>query len=201
MKHVRMLGVDPSKTNFGMARLLINIEGKPFIERVERLVLIKTEPDKDKKVRKASSDLARARDIVEAFHDEADGCICIGSEVPSGGKSASAVHSFGMVIGILASAPVPVMEVTPREVKMATVGRAGAAKEDMIEWAMSRFPDAGDGDPDHGWRYAKSGKTKGQPTADNEHLADAVCVGAATILTPQFLQTIYMLRGATRLVA
>jgi Holliday junction resolvasome RuvABC endonuclease subunit len=105
-----------------------------------------------------------------------------------------------MVIGILANLPVPLIQVSPLEVKIAAVGHRQAAKEEMIEWAVGKHPDAN-------WlRHAKNGRVKvkdgfkewkvGDLLNDNEHLADAVAVAEAGILTDQWKQAVAMLSFA-----
>lgn len=60
-------------------------------------------------------------------------------EVPVGSQSARSMASYGICIGILASITKPMIQVTPTEVKMATVGSKTASKQDMIDWATSAY--------------------------------------------------------------
>jgi Holliday junction resolvasome RuvABC endonuclease subunit len=183
MTLVRIAGLDGSKTNFGIAKMILNTETMAL--SVEDLILVKTEKDKNKQVRKGSDNLLRAQTIVETLHTAISNCVSAFIEVPSGGQSYDAVLGFGIVIGIYASLSITTIEVSPAETKMAAVGTKTASKQEMIEWAMEAFPAAP-------WRLRK---LKGQmvPTNDNEHLADAVAIVHAGIRTPAFRQTIAIL--------
>jgi hypothetical protein len=70
---------------------------------------------------------------------------------------------------------------------MGALGTRTASKEEMIDWAFNKYPDAP-------WRTKK---LKGQilPTKDNEHIADSVAIMEAGILTPSFQQTLAILRS------
>ena len=92
-----------------------------------------------------------------------------------------------MCIGALSSCPIPLIQVQPTEVKLATVGKKTATKEEMINHAVKAHPEAN-------WIVRKS---KGQIvlTASNEHLADAVSVIYAGLLSDQFTQATALLKG------
>ena len=70
------------------------------------------------------------------------------------------------------------IEVNPAEVKLATVGKRTAAKEDMIEWAIDMHPEV------EWFTYKRGGKML--YSDKNEHIADAVCAIYAGIQTQQF---------------
>jgi Holliday junction resolvasome RuvABC endonuclease subunit len=126
------------------------------------------------------------------MHEACKGALFAVSEVPMGAQSARAALAFGMVIGMLANLPVPLIQVSPLEVKMAAVGHRQAAKEEMIAWAVEKYPAAA-------WRLQdKNGAKhkKGDLKADNEHLADAIAVAEAGLLTDQFKQAVAMLSFA-----
>ena len=78
------------------------------------------------------------------------------------------------------------IEVSPREVKLAAVARVTASKAEMIEWASTRWPNLG-------WLKAK---TKGVERLidDNEHMADACGTIAAAVETIQFAQLMAVYR-------
>ncbi|GAL23016.1 hypothetical protein JCM19235_1317 [Vibrio maritimus] len=109
-------------------------------------------------------------------------------EVPVGSQSARSMASYGICIGILASITKPMIQVTPTEVKMATVGSKTASKQDMIDWATSAYPDAD-------W-LTVTRKGKKVITAKNEHLADSIAAVHAAILTDQFAGAIAILAAA-----
>lgn len=182
---VRICGIDGSLRNFGIAVVFLNVETMEM--RVEKLEIFKTEKGKEKTVRKSSDNLERAQTIAAGIKETLKGSISAFAEVPSGGQSYDAVLGFGIVIGLYASIEVPLLEVSPSETKKAAVGTRTASKQEIIDWAFAKFPDAP-------WRTRK---LKGEmvPTADNEHIADAVAIVHAGIKTPAFQQTLQILRS------
>jgi Holliday junction resolvasome RuvABC endonuclease subunit len=175
-------GIDPSLTNFGFA--LMSYDSNKDSLKVNGLKLVSPDVKKLKQVRVNSNDLRRSKELYTAMQKHTLGRHVVFSEIPSGAQSARAALSFGISIGILASCPVPLIEMQPQQVKKLTVGTRTASKEEMIEWAMEEFPDAP-------WLlHERNGKTykKGDPMKPNEHLADAVAVVYAGIQSEQFLQ-------------
>lgn len=182
---IKIAGVDGALRNFGIALMTMDIDTLEL--DVQDLILVKTEKSKVKQVRKSSDNLERAQEIAETLRTGLAGSISVFGEVPSGGQSYDAVLGFGIVIGLYASITVPFLEVSPSETKKAAVGTRTASKEEIIAWAFEKFPKAP-------WRTRK---LKGEivPTADNEHLADAVAIVHAGIKTPAFQQTLAILRA------
>lgn len=186
---VRIAGLDPSLSNFGIANVLLDLRTMTF--EVENLTLICTEPEKDKKlrkvVRKNCEDLDRAQILYKGMvAGTKDAWLAI-AEVPVGSQSARAMASYGVCVGVLAACPVPVISVTPTEVKMAGAGTKTATKGEMIEWAMAKYPNAN-------WLTTKRGGVM-VPTAANEHLADALAAVEAGIQTDQFQQIVAIVSG------
>ncbi|PLC44494.1 hypothetical protein C0Q88_07390 [Ralstonia pickettii] len=186
---LKLLGLDPSLSNFGIAKMTLDLTDMSL--DLDDLVLVKTEPEQDKKKKKAvrqnSLDLERGRILHDALIVHAQGFQIAVAEVPVGSQSARAMASYGVCIGVLAACPIPMIQVTPSEVKMAGFGVKTATKDEMIEWALQTYP-AGP------WLTRK---TQGQlvPIAANEHLADAVAAVHAGILTDQFRQATALMRG------
>lgn len=191
MPTILTAGLDGSMKNFGVARILIDLPSMKM--SIDDLILTSTEKDKKKQVR-ASSDLyRRAKEINRGVHKAIEGCAVCFAEIPSGGQSYDAVMGFGITIGTYGSIRIPLIEVSPAETKMATVGTKVASKQEMIEWAFETYPDAP-------WLLTKrAGKMV--PTLANEHLADACAVTHAGILTPQFQQVAAILGMRPALVA
>ncbi|SCW95859.1 hypothetical protein [Ancylobacter rudongensis] len=187
MSKVLIAGLDGSKTNFGVARLLLDIDTLELT--VDDLLLVKTEKDKSKQVRKSSDNLKRAQEIAVGIRPALQGCVSAFIEVPSGGQSYDAVLGFGIVIGLYASLTIPTIEVSPGETKLASVGTRTASKQEMIEWAVENYPKAP-------WRVTKRGGVM-VPTLDNEHLADAIAIAHAGIRTPAFRQTLAILTASS----
>jgi Holliday junction resolvasome RuvABC endonuclease subunit len=187
MSHtIKILGIDPAMRNTGLAIAEYDIlSGKLNVIRVE---LAQTQASKDGKVvRKSSDDLMRARVIVNeikrviAIHRP---MIAV-AEVPGGCQSARGAFSNGICCGVLASLQLPLIEVSPTEVKLASVGNKHASKDDIIQWAVAAWPQAG-------WLTRKL-KGEVKLIADNEHMADACGAVAAGLLTVQFAQSIAMM--------
>jgi len=188
--------LDPSFTHFGVATLDLDLQTLKF--KIEKLMTIVTEKDKAgrKVVRQNSDDLRRCKLILREYVPFIQGCRIVFAEIPSGAQSARAAWSFGAATMAVATCPVSVIQVQPSETKMATVGTKTASKEEMIEWAGEAYPDAP-------WeRYSadtvRKGKIirrKGDICDSEEHVADAVAVAHAGILTDQFQQLLAMLRS------
>ena len=96
-----------------------------------------------------------------------------------------AMCSYGVCTGVLGSLKamgVPLVEVTPTEGKMGAVGSKTATKEDMITWAVGKYPNL---------NWPKHGKSISAAKA--EHMADAVAAIYAGISCNPFQQLLPML--------
>jgi Holliday junction resolvasome RuvABC endonuclease subunit len=185
MKTIKIVGLDPSLRNFGIAIATLNLETMEL--RIDDLRLVETGAEGGKVVRKNSDDLRRAKMSYDGMVAACNGASFAIAEVPVGSQSARAMLSCGVCIGVLAACPIPLIQVTPSEVKLAAIGEKNASKIEMIEWGMTKYPDAN-------WMMRKS---KGIMVAQNcnEHLADAVAAIEAGLKTEQFKAATAMLRG------
>lgn len=179
MSTLRIGGFDPSYSNFGMVKGDLNlIKGR--LTNVE-LSLEETKPDsKNKAVRKNSKDLVRVQALYKAmtkFFADVD-IICV--EIPVGSQSANSMKSYGVCVALVATLPQVLIEVTPAEVKMAATKSKTASKRDMIDWAVSKYPDAN-------WLTIER-KGVLVHINKNEHLADALATIHAGVKTNQFKQ-------------
>lgn len=181
---IKVIGADPSMTSWGIAVATVDVATSEFT--VEDLILIKTKPETKKGVRKDSDDLRRAGVVRDGFIKACEGASFVMSEIPFCDPRGYASSNFnsGLVTGVLASCPVPLIQVFPQEVKLAFCGSRHAAKEEMIVEAMGRFPDAP-------WLMTKR-HGKMVPIGDNEHLADAVAVINCGIQSDQFKAAVAM---------
>lgn len=184
---IKVVGLDPSTSNFGIAKATIEINTLDI--EILDLILVQTESEKLKGVRKDSDDLRRARDVYKGFMEAVKDASLVISEIPfmNPGGYAAANFNSGLVTGVLASCPRPLIQVFPQDVKMLACGSRHAAKEEMIEWAMNKYPAAP-------WLMRKL-KGKMIPTAANEHLADAIASIHAGVRTAQFEQAVSMFRA------
>lgn len=66
------------------------------------------------------------------------------SEIPlsNAAKYNNAIFYAGFVVSVLANCPASIIEVFPMYVKMAAVGHRQAVTEEMIEWAITKYPTA-----------------------------------------------------------
>lgn len=185
MPKLRILSVDPSFTNWGMAKFYLDL-GSLELDLLD-LELVTTERTKARKiVRVNSDDLARSATIWEKFLDWASETDFIFSEVPSGAQDANAAKSFGICIGLLAAAPKPLIQVMPLETKLAATNTKNAGKPEIMRWAYDKYPNAP-------WKRDRD-KPNGRLLKSNEHLADACAIAEAGILTDEFRRLIAALR-------
>lgn len=187
MSKIKVVGFDPATANWGIAKTTIDLNTGDI--EINDLVLIQTETETKKGVRKDSDDLRRARELYAAMMLHMTGSALIISEIPfmNPGSYASANFNSGLVTGVLAACPKPIIQVFPQDVKVAAVGHKHAAKEEMIEWAMNKYPSAP-------WLLRKL-RGNMVPVAANEHLADAVAAIHAGVKTAQFEQAVSMYKA------
>lgn len=194
---IRAVGIDAAFANMGFARVLVCSETEKIT--CQDLILASTEAEQQKVVRKSSDRLRRGAELRAAMLTACDGAVFAFVEVPSGTQSAAAAFGLGIAVGILAGCPIPIIEVSPMEVKEAVAGKRvkqGASKAEVIAWAEARWPAAP-------WLRAKhKAKAKGvtlpagRLTADNEHLADALASVVAGIQTPEFKRLITLMKAS-----
>lgn len=182
---IKIVGFDPSLSNWGIVKATLDIESLDFT--IDDLILVDTEGSKAKQVRKNSDDMERARLLSAGMHSACKGASLAIAEVPVGSQSARAMASYGICLGVLAACPIPLIQVNPTEVKLAAVGIKTATKEEMIEWATTKFPKAP-------WLTVKRAGIM-VATKANEHLADAVGTIFAAFKTDQFKQAIALYKG------
>ncbi len=170
---IQVLGVDPSMANWGMSLCDLDLTNNQI--QIRELCLLKTETGKNKRVRKNSDDLERAKILHAGFNEFASKVKLCFVEVPHGSQSARAMASYGMCIGLLASSPVPLFELTERELKLATTGDHKCSKAEMINWVTERHTE--------GKWPTRAGKIV---TSKCEHLCDATAAVHAGTQTDEF---------------
>ena len=169
---MRIVSIDPSLCN----TCLVYSEIVYGVIRIVDSVTIETEKSKLKQVR-ASSDLIHRCDVlnrgVQEYIDRWNPEI-IFVETPSGSQSASGMKNYGVSCYMIATLSPRAIEVTPTEVKKATVGSKTASKHEMIAWAFEKHPEAP-------WTLRND-----FPLAKQEHMADAIAIIYAGMVTPAF---------------
>lgn len=179
-KQLNVVGFDPSLRNWGIAKGVLNSGGLTINE----LSVINPILPAGKQVRQNSLDLESAKQLYRAAMDAAEGAQAIFVEVPVGSQSARAMVSYALCVGVLGAIRAsgkPFFEVTPTEVKLAGAGKKTATKQDMIQWAVARHPEAN-------WpTYTQHGETL-ISEAKAEHQADAVAAIYAGLSSNSFQQ-------------
>lgn len=167
--------MDPSLRNWGLAAALLDLD--TGILECPVLDLIETKDLAGKQVRQNSNDLHTAEQLATAALAAARKAKVVFVEVPVGSQSARAMASYGVCVGVLGAVRaegIPLIEVTPLEVKLSLTGLKTATKDQMIIAAMHLYPDANW--PQH----------RGKVTNKAEHMADAIAAIHAGVRTPVF---------------
>jgi len=187
---IPVLGMDPSLNNWGLARGWYNpADGTLRIGTVE---VTNPEFSNGKQVRQNSKDIERAESLFRAALEAANPAKAVFVEVPVGSQSARAMASYGICIGVLGALRarnIPFFEVTPTEVKLATVGNKTASKAEIIERAINQYPTAN-------WPMQTKNGVQVPVASKAEHMADAVGAIEAGIQLSQFKQLIQFLSVA-----
>jgi Holliday junction resolvasome RuvABC endonuclease subunit len=174
---IRIMGIDAAFKNVGFALTEMDLDNpkKPIVKLLD-LHIVQTEglKKRPKGVPKSADDMRRAREAIEAIRAKTAEWKpdFIVAEVPFGSQSARSAWTLGIALGILSSID-DLIQVTPRQVKAAT-GEAYADKEEMIAWAMEKFPDGP-------WKMRKLLGKYVQVASVNEHQADALAACYAAI--------------------
>lgn len=180
MSLIPVLGMDPSLNNWGLAKGFYDTQTSEL--SVVELGLINPEFSSGKTVRQNSKDLERARQLAFKAASAVGDVQAVFVEVPVGSQSARAMASYGICVGVLGALRaqnIPFFEVTPIEVKLATIGKKTASKAEIIERAVATYPQAN-------WPLVtREGKTN-VVMSKAEHMADAIGAIEAGIQTEQF---------------
>lgn len=186
---IRFGAIDMSMRNCGLAFGTYDVGHTTY--NVGEIHLIQTFASKEKKVRKSALDYQACREMYTKLHSYMDyfNPHVVFAEMPTGSQSANGMKSYGISIALLGTVGVPVIQVSPQEVKVAAVGSRTASKETMINWAAKKFPDVQ-------WLTRK---LKGEVVlvAKNEHMADAIGAAEAGMKSDQFQQLIALQASLT----
>ena len=179
---IQVCGLDPSLRHWGVSKGYYDTETKKL--HVYQVDVIQPVLPTGKQVRQNSLDLESAKQLSRATMDATKGAQAIFVEVPVGSQSARAMASYGICVGVLGAlraTGIPFFEVTPTEVKVASVGYKNATKSEMIQWAIAAHPEAN-------WpTYKQHGKDV-ISEAKAEHQADATAAIHAGLASNQFKQ-------------
>lgn len=178
----RVVGLDPSLNNWGVAKGVYDPDANHL--DVQSLSVCSPIIPKGKQVRQNSKDLVAAHQLAHHVLEVIRGVQLVFVEVPVGSQSARAMASYGVCVGILGSLRaqgISFFEVTPLEVKMATVGSKTATKLEMIDWATGLYPDAP-------WPTQKKNGVSRIVQGKAEHMADAIGAIKAGVQLESFKQ-------------
>lgn len=131
---MRAVAIDPSFRNTAIVQATI-INGE--IVSVDFIHLEHTEKGNGLV---SEDDWGCARKISDAVLSFTKSADVVMVEQPIGSQSARASWTSGIVLGILASIPKPVMRFRPDAVKLHFTGDKNASKRDMIDRAKKLFP-------------------------------------------------------------
>ena len=187
---LKVLGMDPSLRNWGLAEGWYDTESHQL--SIQNLAVIQPVLPTGKQVRQNSEDLEAARQLAEGILPVVQAAQAIFVEVPVGSQSAMAMKGYGIclgVLGVIRALGIPLIEVTPIEVKKAATGKATATKKDMIDWATTQHPTAP-------WPYYKKNGELLISEANAEHMADAIGAIHAGLRSNPFQQTLPLLKAA-----
>lgn len=187
---VNIVSFDPSLRNWGCVNATLDTGNN--VVTVTGMNLIETSEAKSSKkgVRQNSQDIASSEMLHEGMVAACAPATIAFAEVPVGSQSARAMASYGICVGVLGGCPIPLIQVTPTEVKKAATGCGTATKEEMIEWAVRKHPEAP-------WLTINRHGER-QLLNKNEHLADAVAAIYAGMNTAEFKSAIGMLASMSK---
>lgn len=179
-----VVGFDPSLRNWGISHGIFDLDTKQI--KISKLSVINPVLPTGKLVRQNSLDIESAKQLCASAIEAAKDAQAIFVEVPVGSQSARAMASYGICVGVLGALRAtgkPFFEVTPTEVKMISVGRKNATKQEMIGWAVAEHPEAN-------WPTYKVNGITQITEAKAEHMADATAAIHAGLHSNEFKQLI-----------
>ena len=188
MALIKVAGFDPSLRNWGFAIGVYDSVNKTI--QVEKVDICQPAIPSGKQVRQNSKDLLCAEQLTAKAVEVAQTVQATFVEVPVGSQSARAMASYGICVGVLGAlraGGIPFFEVTPTEVKIAAVNQKNASKQDMINWAVDLYPNAG-------WPSYKKNGAKIISASSAEHMADAVAAIHAGVQLSAFQQLISLIK-------
>jgi Holliday junction resolvasome RuvABC endonuclease subunit len=177
--------MDPSLRSWGLAEGVLDLDSGILTE--VSLTLVQPQQLEGKQVRQNSQDLHVAEQLAAVALGKAQQAKVVFVECPVGSQSARAMASYGVCVGILGTIRaqgIPLIEVTPTEVKTCFTGDKNATKADMIAMATKLYPEA------------NFPRQRGRIVDKAEHVADAIAAIHAGVRTPVFQNLMRLMRSA-----
>jgi Holliday junction resolvasome RuvABC endonuclease subunit len=184
---IKLVGMDPSLRNWGLAVAEYDLTSQKL--EVQSVHVIQPVLSTNKQVRQNSLDLDSANQLYQGATIYLSQAHAVFVEIPIGSQSARAMASYGICVGVLGSMRannIPFFELTPTEIKLAGPGKKTATKQEMINWAKTKHPEAN-------WPTYKRNGIQKVSEAKAEHMADAVAAIHAGISCKEFQQLLSML--------
>lgn len=179
-KGLRILGADPSFSNWGLAEGVYDPVTDKLV--INWLDVISPVISKTKQTRQSSVDLQRAKQLAKGFIERVKLADVIAAEVPHGSQSARAMAGYGVCIGILGmigNLRIPLIEVNAIETRTVITGKREATKAQAIAWAMAKHPEAP-------WPMQTKKGVSSVVESKAEHMADAIAAIYAAMETDTF---------------
>lgn len=180
MHNIKILGCDPSFSNWGAAQGIYDARSNKLT--IVGLDVIHPVVKKDKATRQSSLDLQRSKHLAKGMIDLTRWADVIAVEVPHGSQTARAMASYGVCIGILGTilnTRVPMIEVNANETRTVITGKREATKAQAIAWAMAKHPEAP-------WPMKTGKGITSVIEGKAEHMADAIAAIYAAMETDTF---------------
>lgn len=184
MIELNLVGHDPSLRHWGIAVGTYTIETASL--KIDHIAVIEPVLSKAKQIRQNSLDVEASMQLFKEAMRYSRDVDAVFAEVPVGSQSSRAMTSYGVCVGVLGSLKgigIPIIEITPTQVKVNATGSKTATKEEMIAWALAKHPEAN-------WPM----HAKKVSAAKAEHMADAIACIYAGIATESFQQLISLTR-------
>ncbi len=154
-----VLGVDAALANLGLAVLELGPRDEPQPERVLELSVVHTEPG-PRRHGMITDDARRVGELALALHEAINRhrprVVIV--ESTGAGRGFQAVRKMALALSIAVTIPklwnIPLVLVSPLEVKRAMTGSKKAEKDDVILAAERRFPELEWTGPESSWEHA-----------------------------------------------
>lgn len=175
---IKYMSLDPSLTNTAVVYGELDTSTDTLYPKNYKL--INTVKTKLKTIRASSDLVRRCRTINEELQkliDEYKPDVVF-VETPSGSQNYSGAISYAVSCYLIGTINPPPIEVTPLEVKMASVGKGTASKKDVMNYCLKKFPD-------FPYELKKDGS---MVEAKMEHVCDSIASSVAGVKSKQYSQ-------------
>lgn len=186
-KH-KVVGLDPSLRNWGWAIGSYDVLTQELL--IQEVGVIQPKILVGKKISQNIKDLDCAEQLFQGVSSQLKDASVVFAEVPTGSRSSRAMTSYGVCVGVLGALRASgsyIYRVTPTEVKKAAVGSRTAPKNQMIDWAIHKHPEAN-------WPIHQKGGIPIITGSKAEHMADAVAAIYAGLSAMDLIQQEFLFK-------